>query len=287
MTAGDDRRHRRLLRLYPPAYRRERGPEILATLAEAAEAGHARAPWRESAGLVVGGLRARFGTTGARPVLRLCALLLLVAACAQHAAPVVRLHLVAGSWTPSYDAAAWLPCGAAVAALVLAARGRAALGVVAATASMALTLLASAGVPMPWPYRLADPGLWSAALAIGCMVPLIGRRIAPSRRPQAWLIAVPVATVVLPTALSFPLELQPAAPAALAAGSLLWLLVDPRLTAATAVLVLPTLLAEAVLLPGLTIAILPAMVLGWLPYAGAAALLASAGAVLTRARSRL
>lgn len=287
MTAGDDRRHRRLLRLYPPAYRRERGPEILATLAEAAEAGHGYAPWRESAGLLVGGLRARFGTTGAHPTLRLCALLLLVSACAQLGSPIVRLHLAGFAPPAPGDVTAWLPCGAVAAALVLAARGRPAPGVAAATVSLAVTLVVAAQGSMPWPHRLTDPGLWATVLAIGCMVPLIGRRTPPSRRPWAWLIAVPIATVVVPTPVSSWLGLQPAAFAALAAGLLLWLVVSPRLTAAGAVLMLPTLLSELVLLAAPSRWLLDAIVLAWLPYVGAAVLLASAGGFLARTQSRL
>jgi hypothetical protein len=56
-SAELERRYGRVLRLYPAEYRRERGPELMATLLEAAEGG--KRP--ELAGLIVGALRAHAG----------------------------------------------------------------------------------------------------------------------------------------------------------------------------------------------------------------------------------
>jgi hypothetical protein len=59
MSARAERGYRLLLRAYPPSVRAGRGEEILATLAEATPPGRHLPAARESAALVVGGLRAR------------------------------------------------------------------------------------------------------------------------------------------------------------------------------------------------------------------------------------
>jgi hypothetical protein len=59
MSPQVERAYRRLLRAYPPSVRAERGEEILATLAEATPPDRRVPAMRESAALVVGGLRAR------------------------------------------------------------------------------------------------------------------------------------------------------------------------------------------------------------------------------------
>ncbi|ADD45240.1 hypothetical protein [Stackebrandtia nassauensis] len=72
-----ERRYRRLLRAYPPDYRRERGEEMLTTLVDAAEA-RDRAPVGEDAMLVLRGLRLRLtaGTTSARVMAVLAAIII-------------------------------------------------------------------------------------------------------------------------------------------------------------------------------------------------------------------
>ncbi|MBQ1060927.1 hypothetical protein ACGFJ4_03485 [Micromonospora chalcea] len=55
-----ERAYRRLLWAYPGFYRRERGPEILTTLLDAAEPGQVRPSRGEAAHLLVNGLRYRF-----------------------------------------------------------------------------------------------------------------------------------------------------------------------------------------------------------------------------------
>jgi hypothetical protein len=59
--------YRRLLRAYPPAYRRAHGEEILGTLMEASE-GRERPSVREAASLIGGGLTARVRRSVERPV---------------------------------------------------------------------------------------------------------------------------------------------------------------------------------------------------------------------------
>lgn len=65
-TALLARRYRRWLLAYPRAYRRERGPEILATLLEAAEPGQDRPPAREAWQLLRHGLGRRVADAGIR-----------------------------------------------------------------------------------------------------------------------------------------------------------------------------------------------------------------------------
>jgi hypothetical protein len=60
------RRYRRWLLAYPRAYRRERGPEILATLLDAADPGRSRPPAREAALLLRHGLGRRVAEAGRR-----------------------------------------------------------------------------------------------------------------------------------------------------------------------------------------------------------------------------
>ena len=62
------RRYRRLLASYPRAYRQERGAEILDTMLESAPEDRARPTFRESANLVVSGLRCRLGRPRSRVV---------------------------------------------------------------------------------------------------------------------------------------------------------------------------------------------------------------------------
>lgn len=69
MSAGPDRRYRRLLWAYPRSYRDRRGAEIVTTLLEMAEAGRGR-PWGagQALHLVLSGLRQRFRLPAGRPL---------------------------------------------------------------------------------------------------------------------------------------------------------------------------------------------------------------------------
>jgi hypothetical protein len=60
-------RYRRLLRIYPPTYRRESGEEVLGTLLQAS-AGRRSPSLRETAGLIVGGITARARAVTRHPV---------------------------------------------------------------------------------------------------------------------------------------------------------------------------------------------------------------------------
>ncbi|HEY3503263.1 MAG TPA: hypothetical protein VGN37_10845 [Actinocatenispora sp.] len=74
-----DRRYRRLLVTYPRAYRRERGTEIVHTMADAAPPGRVRPTVREAVNLVTSGLRCRLGRPGSRVVVVLSLLTALLA----------------------------------------------------------------------------------------------------------------------------------------------------------------------------------------------------------------
>jgi hypothetical protein len=67
-TTSLERRYRRWLFAYPRAYRRERGPEILATLLDVADATRSRPPAREVAHLLRHGLSLRVAEFGRRAV---------------------------------------------------------------------------------------------------------------------------------------------------------------------------------------------------------------------------
>ena len=82
-----ERRYLRLLRLYPAAYRRARGAEMLGVLMDSAPPDRRRPPWREVRGLILGALRVRAGAQGRRTAgqswrvsLRTAALILLTQA---------------------------------------------------------------------------------------------------------------------------------------------------------------------------------------------------------------
>lgn len=74
-----DRRYRRLLVAYPRAYRRERGTEIVHTIADAAPPGRVRPTVPEAVNLVASGLRCRLGRPGSRLVVALSLLTALLA----------------------------------------------------------------------------------------------------------------------------------------------------------------------------------------------------------------
>lgn len=68
MTAGLERRYRRLLWAYPGAYRRGHGTEIVTTLLDMAAAGHGRPSVAQRLHLVLCGLRQRFRLPARRPL---------------------------------------------------------------------------------------------------------------------------------------------------------------------------------------------------------------------------
>jgi hypothetical protein len=261
MNPGPDRWYGWLLRLYPRHYRRERGPEMLATMLDARESGQPHRAGREVAGLVLGALRMRAGAaTGVSPgqlwmsAVRLAVLFLLAqgtAASLTHAGLVVQ-RLVTGQ--PEGISALGYAAATTAGALAVAAvaHGRYLVGVLGAAAGLVAMQWAQLPVWLPvHSWLLFDTSFhdsWPFPLAILLALPLLVRRpgrapnrTAPDRtaprRPLAWLLAVPLAVLLLPTSYDATLHWQPGALYVVAAGCLLWTVVDARAPIAGAALV--------------------------------------------------
>ena len=86
MSAGPERRYRRLLWAYPGAYRRRHGAEIVTTLLDMAESGHGGPTVAQRLHLVACGLRQRFRLPARRPLALVAAVLAAMAVGALGAA---------------------------------------------------------------------------------------------------------------------------------------------------------------------------------------------------------
>jgi hypothetical protein len=268
MTQALEARYRWLLRAYPKGYRHERGAEMIGTLMEAAGDDQRRPTARESAALVLRGLQARAGAHRARSArqswlgtLRLAVLLLLVYGTAgwladtgSVAGRVIRDRAV------DYPPELLHPLGMVITALavIAVARGRYLLGLLTTFGGLATALVAryfaSAGrdnitgeVHYP-PFELVvrfagtEPTFWPLPLALLLIAPLIAWPAAGTRRPLPWLLGVPVAVLLQPTAYEVTIGVQPWATFAVTIGFLLWMAVDARATVAAGVLLLPVIL---------------------------------------------
>jgi hypothetical protein len=257
MSDRIERRYRLLLRLYPKAYREERGAEMLATLMEAAESGRARPAHREVAALLVNSLRVRVGAVGTRSpgqawlsALRVAVLLLVAHAAAQSAARAGALPGQGGLALVS-DLGHPAALVAGVLALVMIARGRYWAGVLLIAVEFGLAQWAMSWLPLPIRLVDGDGEFWQLPLAALLAVPLLVRRPAPTGRPLAWLLAIPLAVFLLPTEFDATLGWQPYALLAVAAGCLVWSIVDTRASIAGAALLLgPSLSLLSLKLPG-------------------------------------
>jgi hypothetical protein len=296
MTGAVETRYRQLLRCYPRDYREQRGPEMLATLLDGADPGRRRPAAREVAALLIGGLRARAGTapgSGTQAwtsALRVATLLLLTHAAAQAAARAGRLvfsELLMGRGlvltSELGHLAALTACILAIAAV---ATGRYRPGALLTTAAVAAHLWAFSWFPLWW----TDGELWTVALPAVLAPTLVFLRPAPARRPLRWLIAVPAALILLPTAFDATLGLQPYTVAAAWLCCLAYAVIDARAPIAAGLVLLgPVLGALAIVLPpnfevyseGVSIQVLITI---WLT---AAAVGIAVGANLIRRRARL
>lgn len=291
MSPDLERRYARLLRLYPKAYREERGPEMLATLAEAD-----RPAGRETAALVLGALRARAGVARAAgagrlwlSALRVAVLVLVAHATAQAAAyagRVVFSELLMGRGLGPVSALGYLGAAAAGgSALVALAAGRYRFGVVLIGAAFAFGQWGLSW--LPWDIRVVLGEFWSLPLAMLLTVPLLWRRPAASAYPLAWLLAVPLALFLLPTTFDDSLRWQPYPLYAVGVAALVWSVVDARAAVAAAALFLVQVLA----LLGYYLPVwangpsetLPSL----LTYSAGALVLVAVGAALTRRQARL
>lgn len=325
MSAILEARYRWLLRAYPPAYRSDRGDEMIGTLMEAAAPDQRRPSFREALSLAVRGVQTRAGVHGPRArrglvagTIRLAVLLLLVQATAVSLArtgKVVTDFLSSGDLGLFTNALQPLETVLIGAALLLVAGGRYGLGLLASATAYATMLVILAfsfntSVDMtvdgrlvytftPWSsywvqstveFALMDTTLLPLLLATLLAIPLPRWRPPHARRPLGWLLAVPVAVIVLPTAFDTTLRLQPWPSFAAMAALLLWATVDARATVAGAVLFLPLVLAP------LAYEIWPFSDHGTMPasywhrvgtYAACVAVLAVAGVLRARRQARL
>ncbi|WP_433363616.1 hypothetical protein ACQPZX_32465 [Actinoplanes sp. CA-142083] len=237
MSPDLERWYADLLRLYPMAYREERADEMLATMVEAE-----RPVGRETAALLLGAARARAGLAELTSpgqvwlsALRLTVLVLVVHATALSAALAGRIvfsDLLQGrglALTSDLGHVGAVVVGAL--ALLAFAGGRYPTGILLSAGAFALTFWALSWYPTPL-FRLVDGEFWQLPLAILLALPLLRWRPRPAARPVWWLLAVPVAVVVLPTAFDASLGWQPYALWGLGLLALLWTAVDARVAIA-------------------------------------------------------
>jgi len=237
------RRYERLLFTYPAAYRRAHGDEIISTLLEAARPDQRLPAPRETASLLLGGLRTRAHQAARQSPRRLWAdglqlgVLLIV---------LVNLgHALQTPFPPRFPL--WIALVAVAALAVLRGWTRTALVVNAAAAlAAARPLLPRVGLP----WWLPGYGDWSAvaryAVPVAVLAVLAWPRVGSLRARSWWWLVLPVATAL-------PLEgdAWALAQAGLQVGLLLVVLVvavrslDPRPAIAAAVYLAPGLLYAA------------------------------------------
>jgi hypothetical protein len=225
VTEELERRYARLLRLYPAAYRRARGAEMLAVLMDTAPRGRRRPEWRERRALVLGALRVRAGAHGRRTAaqswrvsLRTAALMLLIETAGQ-----VIPRISEDMRTTSVIVA--VACGLAVVAVL---RGW---YLVAATVTATAFVLDEAARMTA--FHGSSP--WPLPLVVVLLIPLIGRGRVVVPRALNYLLLVPVISVVLDT---YGTQMRdPAFQTAgravwqlLAVAAVLWAVVDERVT---------------------------------------------------------
>lgn len=289
-----ERRYRRLLRLYPKTYRQEHGAEILATLLDVAESGRPRPPRREIAALLLNALRVRFAATAGSPgqgwlsALRAAVLVLVAHATAQSAARAGRAifsEMLMGRTYPLTELGHPSAAVAGVLALVAIARGRYRLGIVLTAVAFAFAQWAMSW--LPFDIRMVLGEFWQLPIAALLTVPLLLRPPTPGRRPLAWLLAIPFALFLLPTAFDDSLGWQPYALFAVAAGCLAWSVVDARASVAGAALLLgPSLSLLSYALPGWVDGLQGGFRVLLAAYLAVAAVSVCVGAALVRVRAR-
>lgn len=248
MSPRLERRYARLLRLYPAAYRRSRGSELLETLLEvAADQGRSRPSARETGALILGALRAHAGDGGRRSArqswltaFRVAALMLIVYALTDAIAQLGR-HVVFRASFPYVTAGiAVLSAGALVAVLRHS-------YLTAVAASMAAFLLLVGMSPL---VRPSDGTFWLLPLATAMLLPLLRHRCEPSAGLLRYLPLMPLLLVVADqggTVLPFPGlvdKLGPAVALAVVGAGLLWPAVDVRVTMAVGLFAVTALLIQ-------------------------------------------
>jgi hypothetical protein len=184
-----ERRYRRLLRAYPPGYRREREEEIVATFLDAASPGQTRPTTADSADIVVAGLRARLGVLGTGDLglgLRTAAPVALAVA-----AGMAVLGLLRDSQATAGHPSPFRPALFVYAAWLLAAIGRVVLPAVVARLIAAVALLGTlaALVLMSSSWSSPSPGWSLMVLALLGFVAVAGGAARMSTKERVGLAA--------------------------------------------------------------------------------------------------
>lgn len=326
MSAVLEARYRWLLRAYPPAYRRERGDEMIGTLMEAATPDQSRPSLRESLSLAVRGLQTRAGVHRPRPrggmwtgAIRIAVLLLLADTAAVS---VARTGAVVSRWVTDHELGLAtnllhpLETVLVAAALLLVAAGRYRLGLLTAVAgwvtmftielfasnSSVSTDPATGKFVYTYPDDLwqsitrtfdvvgVDVTMWPLPLAVLLTLPLLRWRPTGTPRPWLWLLAVPAAVILLPTNFDATTELHPWGSVIAMVALLLWAVVDARATIASATLLLPPVAAPIFFYahPHWAKGGTPASYWAWMwIFAGGAVVLLAVGTLRARRQSRI
>lgn len=194
-------RYRMLLGLYPRRYRAERGDEILGTLLDAARPGQRWPSRRDTASMIIGGLRVRAGSPPASVGAALADALYLamfawVSAAAVHIAASFGLALARSRGTDTWTVASFgLPFGLCVATLLAVAWRRYAVALVALAAGMALCWGVDRPVPF-WP--LSKMAAWGPELSVAVLMTLAALAWLRHRPAVRWPVVLAVVVLVAP-----------------------------------------------------------------------------------------
>jgi hypothetical protein len=199
-----ERRYLRLLRLYPAAYRRARGAEMLAVLMDSAPPDRRRPQWREVRGLIIGALRVRAGAQGRRTAgqswrvaLRTAALILLIQAAGDTLWQM--MFNPDGESLPIARVAVSLTIAAlCVLAVVAVVRGAYLVAAVVTAGAFVLQMVAPEIVlHFSPPFITYLSPSWQLALVVVLLIPLIGRGTVVVPKALNLMLLVPVVSVAL------------------------------------------------------------------------------------------
>ncbi|MEU7904438.1 hypothetical protein [Actinoplanes sp. NPDC049118] len=238
-----ERRYASLLRLYPAAYRRARGAEMLGVLMDSAPQDRRRPEWREVRELILGAIRVRAGAQGRRTpgqswrvALRTAALILLT----QTAGDTLwRMMFDPNGESPPivWVAASLTVAAACVLAIVAVFRGAYLAAAVVTAGAFVLQMAAPQLVTLSTPSFTYLSPLWQLPLVVLLLIPLIGRGTVVAPRALNLMLLVPVVSVALDAYGT--LAQDPAFQAGsravwqgLAVAAILWSVVDERVAMA-------------------------------------------------------
>ena len=199
-----ERRYLRLLHLYPAAYRRARGAEMLAVLMDSAPPDRRRPQWREVRGLIIGALRVRAGAQGRRTAgqswrvsLRTAALILLIQA-AGDALWQMMFNPDGESLPIARVAVSLTTAAVCVLAVVAVLRGAYLVAAVLTAGAFVLQMVGPQIVlhfSPPFITYLAPS--WQLPFVVLLLIPLIGRGTVVAPKALNLTLLVPVVSVAL------------------------------------------------------------------------------------------